>query len=43
MNVNFGDITPNKWRIFNELKVTKEQKKFVASNMKILARAFAFR
>lgn len=43
MEIHFSTITPNNWRIFNSLKVKEEQEKFVASNLKILARAFAFR
>lgn len=43
MNIRFENITPDNWRIFNRLKVKKEQEKFVASNVTILARAFAFR
>lgn len=43
MTIHFGNITPDNWRAFNALKVKKEQKKFVASNVTILARAFAFR
>lgn len=43
MTIHFGDITPDNWRDFNALKVKEEQEKFVASNVTILARAFAFR
>lgn len=43
MEIDFNAITPDNWRIFNSLKVKEEQEKFVASNLKILARAFAFR
>ena len=43
MNIHFSNITPDNWRTFNALKVKEEQKKFVASNVTILARAFAFR
>lgn len=43
MKIHFGIITPDNWRVFNALKVNEEQKKFVASNVTILARAFAFR
>ena len=43
MNIRFDFITPENWRIFNRLRVAKEQEEFVASNVAILARAFAFR
>lgn len=43
MNIHFSNITPDNWRIFNALNVKEEQEKFVASNVTILARAFAFR
>ena len=43
MKVRFDIITPDNWRVFNAMKVKKEQAGFVASNLTILARAFAFR
>ncbi|MGH4125535.1 MAG: GNAT family N-acetyltransferase [Clostridium sp.] len=43
MTIHFSNITPDNWRTFKELKVKEEQKKFVAPNVTILARAFAFR
>lgn len=43
MSVYFGSINPENWRIFNALKVKDEQKDFVASNLTMLARAFAYR
>lgn len=43
MKVHFSIITPDNWRIFNALKVREDQESFVASNLTILARAFAFR
>lgn len=43
MEIHFNAITPDNWRIYNALKVKDEQEKFVSSNLKILARAFAFR
>lgn len=43
MDIHFSAITPDNWRIFNALKVKKEQETFIASNVTILARAFAFR
>lgn len=43
MNIHFGEITPQNWRVFNRLKVKKDQEKFVASNVVILARAFAYK
>lgn len=43
INIHFSPVTPDNWRIFKELKVKREQGKFVASNVTILARAFAFR
>ena len=43
MNLHFELITPENWRIFNALKVKKEQEQWVASNVSILARAYAYR
>lgn len=43
MSIQFSNITPDNWRIFKALKVKEEQREFVASNVTILARAFAFR
>lgn len=43
MTVHFGAITPDNWRIFTALQVMEGQKDFVASNLTMLARAFAFR
>jgi diamine N-acetyltransferase len=43
MTIHFSNITPDNWRTFKSLKVKDEQEKFVASNVAILARAFAFR
>lgn len=43
MKIHFSIITPDNWRVFNTLKVKEEQKKYVASNLAILARAFAYR
>lgn len=43
MSIHFSNITPDNWRIFKALKVKEEQREFVASNVTILARAFAFR
>ncbi|WP_055668694.1 GNAT family N-acetyltransferase [Desnuesiella massiliensis] len=43
MKVHFSIITPDNWLIFNVLKVREDQGSFVASNLTILARAFAFR
>lgn len=43
MSIHFGTITPENWRLFYALRVKEEQKKFVSSNVKILARAFAYR
>lgn len=43
MGVYFSTITPKNWRVFNALKVKDEQKNYVASNVTILARAFAYR
>jgi diamine N-acetyltransferase len=43
MTIHFSNITPDNWRTFNALKVKEEQKKFVAPNVTILAKAFAFR
>jgi len=41
MNLRFELINPENWRIFSALKVKKE--KWVAPNIAILARAFAYR
>lgn len=43
MNVYFKAITPDNWRIFSSIKVNEAQEKFVASNITMLARAYAFR
>lgn len=43
MDIHFSIITPENWRTFNALKVKENQKEFVASNVLILARAFAYR
>jgi len=43
MSVYFSTITPENWRVLNALKVKNEQKNYVASNVAILARAFAYR
>ena len=43
MTIHFREITPDNWRIFNSLKVRQEQSKFVAPNVTIMARAYAFR
>lgn len=43
MTIHFSNITPDNWRTFKSLEVKEEQKEFVASNVTILARAFAFR
>lgn len=43
MNIRFDSITLENWRIFNRLRVKEEQREFVAENVAILARAFAFR
>ena len=39
--IHLEDITPDNWR--EELKVSKEQERYVSDDMKILARAYAFR
>lgn len=43
MDINFVNITPDNWRLFNALRVKEEQKSFVATNVGILAKAFAYR
>lgn len=43
MAIHFDIITPDNWLTFNKLKVKEEQKEFVASNLTILARAYAYR
>lgn len=42
MNLEFKGITPDNWRGVNSLEVKEEQKEFVASNVAILAKAFAY-
>ena len=39
--VYLEEINPNNWRL--GLKVTKEQENYVSSDMRILARAYAYR
>lgn len=41
--INFKEVGPNNWRKVSSLKVSKNQEKFVASNVTILARAYAYR
>ena len=36
-------VTPENWRALNALSVREDQKTFVAANLAILARAYAFR
>ena len=43
MEINLIDLTPDNWREVNSLKVKPEQQKYVAENVGILARAFAYR
>lgn len=43
MKIYFKEVTPDNWRKINALEVQEHQKHFVASNVAILARAFAFR
>lgn len=43
MTIHFREITPENWRLFSSLKVRQEQGKFVAPNVTIMARAYAFR
>lgn len=43
MKIHFSEVTPDNWRKVNSLEVHEHQKHFVASNVTILARAFAFR
>jgi len=43
MSLHFELINPENWRIFSALKVKKEKEKWVAPNIAILARAFAYR
>ena len=43
MNIQFKDITPENWRIINGLKVKEEQQEYVALNVAIVARAYAYR
>lgn len=43
MNIYFEEITPENYRRINSLSVAENQKDFVASNVGILARAFAYR
>ena len=41
-SLELKEITPDNWRKVNSLEVKKEQKNFVADNVAILARAFAY-
>lgn len=41
--IHLEEVTPDNWRKVNSLKVSKEQERFVASNVGILARAYAYR
>lgn len=43
MELKLTDLTPDNWRAINALKVKPEQQKYVAENITILARAFAYR
>jgi len=43
MKINLTDLTPDNWREVNSLKVKTDQEKYVANNIAILARAFAYR
>lgn len=43
MKINLVDLTPDNWRKVNSLKVKPEQQKYVAVNVAILAKAFAYR
>lgn len=42
MDLKFKEVTPDNWRRINSLEVRDEQKEFVASNVAILAKAFAY-
>ena len=41
--INFVEVEPKNWRKVNSLKVGKDQERFVAPNVTILARAYAYR
>lgn len=43
MSLEFKEITSHNWRRVNSLEVKQDQKKLVASNIAILAKAFAYR
>jgi diamine N-acetyltransferase len=43
MEIYFDEVTPYNWKKVNSLQVKAEQKHFVASNVAILAKAFAYR
>lgn len=43
INIELREITPDNWRKVNSLEVKRVQKTFVADNVAILARAFAYR
>ncbi|WIV12747.1 GNAT family N-acetyltransferase [Proteiniborus sp. MB09-C3] len=43
MEIYFNEVTPDNWRKINSLEVREDQKSFVASNVAILARAYAYR
>ena len=43
MQVRLENINPDNWRILNSLKVKAEQEKYIAANVSILAKAYAYR
>lgn len=43
MSLHFREVTPDNWRIINNLEVKKEQKQFVRDSMGILGKAFVYR
>lgn len=43
MSLEFKEITSHNWRRVNSLEVKQDQKQLVASNVAILAKAFAYR
>lgn len=42
MSIHFNPITPDNWRVFKSLKVKEQQENFVATNVTILAKAYAY-
>ncbi|WP_406242406.1 GNAT family N-acetyltransferase [Tissierella carlieri] len=41
--IHLEEVTPDNWRMVNELRVSKDQESFVSPNVRILARAYVYR